>query len=57
MGFTQTGQAQESLVEEVEKGFNYTVEERMKDRRDIETPAVLPGSNAWDKGEIYQIQP
>src|ERR1700736_4365897 len=35
MGFTQPGQAQESLVKKVEKEINYSVEERMKDRQDI----------------------
>jgi hypothetical protein len=57
MGFTQLGQAQESLVKEVEKEINYTVEERMKDRQDIEAPAVLAGANGWEQNKIYQIQP
>jgi hypothetical protein len=57
MGFTQPGQAQESLVKEVEKEINYTVVERMKDRQDIEAPAVLAGANGWEQGKIYQIQP
>ena len=57
MGFTQLGQAQESLVKEVEKEINYTVEERMKDRQDIEAPAVLVGANGWEQNKIYQIQP
>jgi hypothetical protein len=56
MGFTQPGQAQESLVKEVEKEVHYTVEERMIDRQDIEAPAVLAGANAWAQGKIYQIQ-
>jgi hypothetical protein len=43
MGFTQPGQAQESLVKEVEKQINYTVEERMKERQDIEALAVAGG--------------
>ena len=57
MGFTQLGQAQESLVKEVEKEIDYTVEERMKDRQDIEAPAVLVGANGWEQNKIYQIQP
>jgi hypothetical protein len=56
MGFTQPGQAQESLVKEVEKEINYSVEERMRDRRDIEAPPVLAGANAWELGKTYQIQ-
>jgi hypothetical protein len=56
MGFTQPGQAQESLVKEVEKEINYSVEERMRDRENIEAPAVLAGANAWEQGKTYQIQ-
>jgi Protein of unknown function (DUF1264) len=55
MGFTQPGQAQESLVKEVEKEINYSVEDRMRDRQDIEAPAVLAGANAWERGKVYQI--
>jgi hypothetical protein len=55
MGFTQPGQAHASLVKEVEKEINYSVDERMKDRQDIEAPAVLAGANAWERGKIYQI--
>jgi hypothetical protein len=56
MGFTQPGQAQESLVQEVEREINYSVEQRMKDRRDIVAPPVLVGANAWEQGKVYQIQ-
>jgi Protein of unknown function (DUF1264) len=57
MGFTQPGQAQESLIKEVEKEINYTVEDRRKNRQDIEAPAVLAGANGWEQNKIYQIQP
>jgi hypothetical protein len=56
MGFTQPGQAKKSLVEEIEKEINYSLEDRMRDRQDIEAPAVLAGANAWEQGKIYQIQ-
>jgi hypothetical protein len=56
MGFTQPGQAQGSLVKEVEKEVHYSVEERMRDRQDIEAPVVLAGANAWERGKIYQIR-
>jgi hypothetical protein len=56
MGFTQPGQAQKSLVKEVEKEINYSVEERKIDRQDIEAPAVLAGANAWEQGKIYQVR-
>jgi hypothetical protein len=57
MGFTQPGQARQSLVKEIEKEVNYTVEERMKDRQDIEASSVLAGANGWEQGKTYQIQP
>ena len=57
MGFTQPGQAQESLVKQVEKEVNYRVEDRLKDREDIEAAPVLAGANGWQQGKTYQIQP
>jgi Protein of unknown function (DUF1264) len=57
MGFTQPGQAQEPLVKEVEREVNYTVEDRLKDRRDIAAAPVLAGANGWEEGKTYQIQP
>jgi hypothetical protein len=56
MGFTQPGQAKESLVKQVEEEVNYSVEERMRDRQDIDAPPVLAGANAWERGKIYQIR-
>jgi Protein of unknown function (DUF1264) len=56
MGFTEPGQAQESLIQQVEKEVGYSAEQRMKDREDIEATAVLPGANAWEEGNVYQIK-
>jgi hypothetical protein len=56
MGFTEPGQAQESLIQQVEKEVGYSAEQRMKDREDIEATAVLPGANAWGEGNVYQIK-
>jgi hypothetical protein len=56
MGFTQPGQAKASLVREVEKEVNYSVEQRMKDRQDIAAAPVLAGANAWEQGSVYQIK-
>lgn len=50
MGFTQGGQAHESLIKEVQKEVGYSVEQRMKDHRGIEAPPVLPGANGWQQG-------
>ena len=56
MGFTQEGQARAELIKGVERQVNYSVQERMKDRQDIEVPPVLPGANAWEQGNVYQIK-
>ncbi|MBV9490194.1 MAG: OBAP family protein [Verrucomicrobia bacterium] len=56
MGFTQEGQAQRALVNELEKGIGYSVEQRMKDRQDIEAAPVLSGANSWQQGNVYQVK-
>jgi len=57
MGFTRPGQAQDSLVKQLEKEVNYSVEDRLTDRQDIEAEPVLGGANGWEQGKMYQIQP
>jgi uncharacterized protein DUF1264 len=57
MGFTEPGQAQEPLVQKIEKEIGYSVEQRLRDRQDIEAAAVLPGANTWEQGHVYQIKP
>jgi hypothetical protein len=54
MGFTRPGQAQESLLEEVEKEVKYSAEQRIKDRQDIMAPPVLAGANAWEQGKAIR---
>ena len=56
MGFTQPGQAQASLIKQVEQEVNYLVEERSKDRQDLAAHPVVPGADAWQQGKIYQIR-
>ena len=56
MGFTEPGQAKKPLIQQVEKDIGYSVEQRMKDRQNIDAPAVLPGANAWKQGRVYQIK-
>ncbi|MBV9998312.1 MAG: OBAP family protein [Verrucomicrobia bacterium] len=56
MGFVQDGQAREPLVKQVEKEVGYSVEQRRKTREDIVADAVLPGANAWQQGNAYQIK-
>jgi hypothetical protein len=56
MGFVQDGQARETFIKEVEKEANYSVEQRRRARQDIMADPVLPGANAWQQGNVYQIK-
>jgi len=44
-------------VKQLEKEVNYSVEDRLTDRQDIEAEPVLGGANGWEQGKMYQIQP
>jgi hypothetical protein len=56
MGFTEDGQLHENLVEERDKNFNISTAEKRKQREDIPMPEVDPLANAWEKGEVRQLQ-
>ena len=56
MGFTQDGQIKPELLAERDKRFNISTEEIRKKREDIAMPNVDPLANAWEKGEIRQLQ-
>ncbi len=56
MGFTAPGQAHESLVQEVEDQTKHSVDGARRDRQDIVAAPVLPGADAWEKGNVYQIK-
>lgn len=55
MGFTKDGQLNPALLAERDKRFHISTEERKKNRTNISVPAVDPGANAWEKGEIRQF--
>ncbi|WP_299817732.1 OBAP family protein [uncultured Pontibacter sp.] len=56
MGFTKDGQLKQELIDKRDKNFNVSTAEKKKQRQDIPMPEVLPGANAWEKGEIRQVQ-
>lgn len=55
MGFTEDGQANAEMVESRDKHFGISSEEKVKNRADIAKPDVLPGADAWEKGEVVQL--
>lgn len=56
MGFTQDGQIRPELVADRDKRFNISTPEIKKKRDDIPMPTVDPMANAWQKGEVRQLQ-
>jgi len=56
MGFTEDGQLHPELLEERDKNFNMSTAEKRKQREDIPMPKVDPLANAWEKGEVRQLQ-
>jgi hypothetical protein len=56
MGFTQDGQANQSMVAERDKRFNVSSAENRKKRTDIDYPPIDPGSDAWQAGHTVQLQ-
>lgn len=56
MGFTEDGQLRPELLEERDKRFDVSTAERRKQREDIPMPQVDPLANAWEKGEVRQLQ-
>lgn len=56
MGFTKDGQLADSLVAQRDSRFNVSTAEKRQNRADIPTPAVQPGANAWEQGEVRQLK-
>jgi hypothetical protein len=55
MGFTKDGQLKQELLDARDKRFNVSTADKRKNRQDIPMPRVIPGANAWEKGEIRQF--
>lgn len=56
MGFTQDGQLDTGLLADRDKRFNVSTEEKKKNREDIPMPEVDSLANAWEKGQIRQVE-
>ncbi len=56
VGFTADGQANPSLVENRDQRFNISTEAKKLKRTDIPSPPIQPGADAWQTGQIVQLQ-
>ncbi|OKL40621.1 OBAP family protein [Pontibacter flavimaris] len=56
MGFTRDGQLRQELVDERDRNLEVSTAEKRRQRADIPTPEVVPGANAWEQGEVRQLQ-
>jgi hypothetical protein len=57
MGFTQDGQANPEMVSARDKHFGISSQEKVKNRAGIAKPNLVPGADAWEKGEVVQLGP
>ena len=55
MCFTKDGQLRPELTAERDMRFEISTAEKKKNRQDIPMPKLVPGANAWEKGEIRQF--
>jgi hypothetical protein len=56
MGFTGDGQLDTALVLARDQRFGISTTEKRQQRADISAPPVKPGADAWQKGEVRQLQ-
>jgi hypothetical protein len=55
MGFTADGQSHPAMIDARDRRFGIDSEEKKRARADIETPAIDPGADAWQRGRTIQI--
>jgi hypothetical protein len=55
-GFTADGQIDTAMVGQRDRRMHVSMAEKRRQRADIQVPPVLPGANAWEKGEVRQLQ-
>ncbi|OUJ72919.1 OBAP family protein [Hymenobacter crusticola] len=55
-GFTADGQIDTAMVGQRDRRLHVSMAEKRRQRADIQVPPVLPGANAWEKGEVRQLQ-
>ncbi|WP_053185538.1 OBAP family protein [Pseudomonas thivervalensis] len=56
MGFTADGQIDSQLVRERDGRMGVDSEAKKRARAGIGTPAIDPGADAWQKGQVWQIK-
>jgi hypothetical protein len=56
MGFTADGQIDSQLVRERDGRMGGDSEAKKRARAGIGTPAIDPGADAWQKGQVWQIK-
>nr|WP_309484696.1 DUF1264 domain-containing protein [Candidatus Pantoea persica] len=56
MGFTADGQLDNRLLADHDKRFDIDSRKIRASRADIVTQPVLPGANAWQRGEVIQLK-
>lgn len=55
MGFTADGQVDEAMVAERDRRMGISSAEKRKDRESILAPAISPGADAWQQGDVLQL--
>ena len=55
MGFTGDGQIHQDLVTARDQRFNVSTPEIKKNRQDIPVTGIVPGADAWKKGNFRQF--
>lgn len=56
MGFTADGQIKPALVQDRDKRFNISTEDKKQNRADIPKPQIQAGADAWQKGQTVQLK-
>ena len=56
MGFTADGQLRPELLADRDRRFGVSSEKKREERADIAPAPVVPGANAWEKGEVLQLE-
>jgi hypothetical protein len=56
MGFTEDGQANESLIRDRDRRLRVSTARKRQKRADIPTPQVVPGANFWQSGRTPQTR-
>jgi len=56
MGFTKDGQVKPEMVKLRDEQFQVSCEAKTRARSDIPRPTLVPGANAWQTGQVKQLE-